>query len=118
MTAPIATVGEADIDTAAVAVADLKRQITQHFEKLLTGYHQINGHFIKITTDINKEDEITLELTRRRFDGDDCAVRVTLTLSDPEDTPPAPVPDTIDPRSAALLEIWAPGPSDQPRDAA
>ena len=33
-------------------------------------------------------------------------------------TPPPDLPDTIEPRSAALLEIWAPNPADQPVDAA
>ena len=100
------------------ALSALKGPITQHIAETLTGIPQINGHFIKITTDINNDNEITLELTRRRFGGDDCAVRVTLTISDPQDTTPADLPDTIEPRSAALLEIWAPHRSDQPLDAA
>lgn len=105
-------------EKATAALNSLKEPITQYIAETLTGIPQINGHFIKITTDLNKEDQITLELTRRRFGGDDCAVRVTLTVSDPQDIPPAALPDEIEPRSAALLEIWAPGPSDQPLDAA
>lgn len=108
------------------ALAPLKGPITQHVAETLAGIHKINGHFIKIDPTVKTDNEITLELTRRRFGGDDCAVRVTLTINDPQDTTPAALPDTIEPRSAALLEIWAPSQAmhiarateDPPKDAA
>lgn len=105
MNAPITAVSEADINAAAIA--DLKRAITQDFADTLTGYHKINGHFIKTTTDINEEGEVTVEMTRRRFGGDDCATQITLTVSDPVTIPPADLPSDISPRTTALLELWA-----------
>ena len=100
------------------ALNSLKGPITQYIAKTLTGIPKIRDHFIKIDPTVKTDDEVILVLTRRRFGGDDCAVRVTLTISDPEEVPPADLPDTIEPRSAALLEIWAPHRSDQPLDAA
>lgn len=117
MNAPIATVGEADINAAAVA--DLKRVITKHIADTLTGTPRINGHFIKITTvvhddwsvsaDLTTADAgiIAADLTRWRFGGDDCAVRITLTVGDPVAIPPADLPNDISPRTTALLELWA-----------
>lgn len=108
---------DTDPDTAALAA--LKQQITRHFAGLLTGTHLINGHFIKITTgvvdagtvtaDLTTADAgiITADLTRWRFGGDDCAVRITLTVGDPVAIPPADLPNDISPRTTALLELWA-----------
>lgn len=93
-------------DPDAAALAALKQQITRHFAGLLTGTHLINWHFIKTTTAID-DGTITADLTRRRFGGDDCATRITLTVSDPETIPPADLPDDISPRTTALLELWA-----------
>lgn len=96
-----------DTDTDPAAVAALKQQITQHFAELLTGTHLINGHFIKTTTTIDDGGTIIVEMTRRRFGGDDCATQITLTASDPVTIPPADLPDQISPRTTALLELWA-----------
>ena len=105
-------------EPSAADLNSLKGPITQYIADTLTGIPQINGHFIKIDPTVKTDDEVILVLTRRRFGGDDCAVRVTLTISDPQDTTPADLPDTIEPRSAALLEVWAPSRPDQPLDAA
>ena len=105
--------------TTTPAIPDAETQaVTQEIAQRINGVYLINGHFVKMDTAIT-DGTITVDMTRRGFgDIDDCAIRVTLTLSAPESIPPAPVPDVIEPRSAALLEIWAPTRPDQPLDAA
>jgi hypothetical protein len=97
-----------EIDNAVITA------ITNHLARALTGMHRVGSNFVRIdgTADHN---DVTLELTRRRFDGDDCAVRVVLTITSSEVIPPAELPQDISAHTQALLDVWAhddPGPGD------
>jgi len=106
---PVVTDPTTTPDTDAAAVGDLKRVITQHLAHTIAGMDRIAGHFVLIKTDVEDAGTITATLTRRRFAGDDCATRITLTLTDPIVIEPADLPQDISPRTTALLELWATG---------
>lgn len=104
---PAAPASAPEVDAAVLSA------MTAHLSRTFTGMHRIGFNFVRIDATCD-HDELTIDATRRRFDGEDCGVRIVYTIKSAEVIPPADLPEEISPHTQALLDVWAhdgdPGP--------
>jgi hypothetical protein len=104
---PAAPASAPEVDAAVLSA------MTAYLAQFATGMHRIGFNFVRIDA-TSDHDELTIDATRRRFDGEDCGVRIVYTIKSAEVIPPADLPEGISPHTQALLDVWAhdgdPGP--------
>jgi hypothetical protein len=84
--------------------------VATYLAKYITGLHRIGSTFVQIAATA-QGNVITASLTRRRFDGDDCAAQIpiTITIGPPKTIEPAPLPEQISSWSEQILNLWTDG---------
>jgi hypothetical protein len=84
--------------------------VASYLAEYITGLHYIGLKWVQIAATA-QGNVITASLTRRRFDGDDCAAQIpiTITIGPPTAIDPAPLPEQISSWSEQILNLWTDG---------
>jgi hypothetical protein len=98
------------IPTAPEADPSVIGPVASYLADHLTALHRIGPTFVQIAASA-QGNVITASLTRRRFDGDDCAAQIpiTITIGPPKTIDPAPLPEQISSWSEQILNLWTDG---------
>jgi hypothetical protein len=98
------------IPTAPEADPSVIEPVATYLADYITGLHYIGLKWVQIAATAGGN-VITASLTRRRFDGDDCAAQIpiTITIGPPKTIEPAPLPEQISSWSEQILNLWTDG---------